>query len=383
MKVYRSETHNGQSASWFKASAAASGHFLVFIDCSVVVNHGWLQPLLVKLIDNEDLIIVPHVDNILDDDRFFRTDDWLVNVLTWTLTTVYHESPLPADRYDTLDTPVARGDVLATRKSFLDRIGGFDDQLRPDDGAGTLAELSLRTWMCGGSVRIATCSRVAVRNSLRARRVSDPVNYRRVVELWLEEYRSTAYHQGGVSSEVDSSERKSVSERRAAIEQAVSAGCKSFSWYLNNVATAVLAPSENMRQFGKLRARTMYCLRASESASGDVDMTLCRQFMYEPSSLFELNADGALFRGDRCLEATGDSLGSVKWGRCAEGSPRQRWRLGSDGRLTVDSEPGRCLAHVSKRDPTSMDLFHFALLQPCSHSHREDDMRRQTWTFDE
>ena len=113
MKVYRSDSHAGQSASWLKAAAAAAGQLLVFVDSSVVVNHGWLQPLLAKLVDSADVMLVPHVDNILDDDRFFGTDDWLVNVLTWSLSTVYYESPVRADGRDTLDTPVARGDVLA------------------------------------------------------------------------------------------------------------------------------------------------------------------------------------------------------------------------------------------------------------------------------
>lgn len=376
MKVYRSETRDGQSASWFKASAAATGQLLVFVDASVVVNHGWLQPLIAKLLDNDNVMVVPHVDNILDDDRFFRTDDWLVNVLTWTLSTVYYETPLRSDSYDTLDTPVARGDVLATKRIFLDSIGGFDDRLRPDDGAGALAELSLRAWMCGGAVRIATCSRVAVRNSLRARRVTDPVNYRRVAELWLEDFRGTAYRQGGVSEEMSASEKQSLSDRRTFMTQTVPSGCRSFSWYLNNVATAVLAPSENMRQFGKLRAKTMYCLRAAEA--GDVDMTLCRQFMYEPASVFELTANGAVFRGDRCLEADEDGL-HVQWRPCDDGSRRQRWRLETDGRLSVDDYPGRCLMHVTTRHAATMDLSHFPQLQPCLR--REEDMRRQTWIF--
>jgi len=376
VKVYRSETRDGQSASWYKASAAATSQLLVFVDASVVVNHGWLQPLLAKLINSADVMVVPHVDNILDDDRFFRTDDWLVNVLTWTLTTVYYETPLRADGYDTLDTPVARGDVLAVRRSFLDGIGGFDDRLRPDDGAGALAELSLRAWMCGGAVRVATCSRVAVRNSLRARRIANPVNYRRVAELWLEDFRGTAYRQGGVSGQMSASERQAVTDRRAYISRTMPNGCKSFSWYLRNVATAVLAPSETMRQFGKLRAKTMYCVRAAES--GDVDMTLCRQFMYEPATVFELSAEGAVFRGDRCLEA-GQDGGRVRWRPCDDGSRPQRWRLEAGGRMSSDHLPSFCLTHVSKRDPTTSDLYHFPQLMPCSN--REEDIRRQTFMF--
>jgi len=384
VKVYRSETRDGLSSSWFKAAAAASGQLLVFVDASVVVNHGWLQPLLAKLVDGADLIVAPHVDNILDDDRFFRTDDWLVNVLTWSLTTVYYESPnlRAADGRDTLDTPVARGDVLAAHRAFLDGIGGLDDGLRPDDGAGTLAELSLRAWMCGGAVRVATCSRVAVRNALRARRVADPANYRRVAELWLDEFRGTAYRQGGVDADMSASERRSLADRKSYIARtAAAASCRSFGWYLNNVATAVLAPSENMRRFGTLRARSMYCVRAAES--GDVDMTLCSQFMYEPATLFELDADGALFRGDRCLEAAAadDDRRQVRWRPCDDGSRRQRWRLAADGRLTVDELPDRCLSHVSHRDPSSMELYHLPQLVPCSH--REEDTRRQTWTLEE
>jgi len=274
--------------------------------------------------------------------------------------------------------------VLATQRTFLDSIGGLDAELRPDDGAGSLAELSLRAWMCGGAVRIASCSRVAVRNSLRARRIADPANYRRVAELWLDDYRGAAYRQGGVSAaELSADERRSVDERRAYITRTVAGGggCKSFSWYLNNVATAVLAPSENMRAFGKLRARTMYCVRAGAEAE-DVDMTLCSQFMYEPATLFELTGDGALFRGDRCLEAAaGGGGGQVRWRPCDDGSRRQRWRLAADGRLTVDSDAAYCLTHVSRRDPTTMELTHAPQLLPCSH--REDDVRRQTWTLEE
>ena len=57
VKVYRSEHHDGQSASWSKAAAAAAGQLLVFVDSSVVVNHGWLQPLVAKLLDNPEVSI--------------------------------------------------------------------------------------------------------------------------------------------------------------------------------------------------------------------------------------------------------------------------------------------------------------------------------------
>lgn len=92
MKLFKSESHDGQSASWFKSSKVSTGEILIFVDSSVVVNHGWLQPLISKVMDDNEMIAVSHADNILDDDRFYRTDDSLVNVLTWSLSTVHYET---------------------------------------------------------------------------------------------------------------------------------------------------------------------------------------------------------------------------------------------------------------------------------------------------
>lgn len=143
VKIYRSESHDGQAASWFKAAAAATGSILVFVDSAAVVGHGWIQPLLVKVIDDRKLVAVPHADNLLDDDRFFRTDNWLINVFTWSLATVSYEKIGSED--DVMDTPVTRGDVLAVHRSFLESIGGFDDRLKVKSRSSYLDGTGSRT----------------------------------------------------------------------------------------------------------------------------------------------------------------------------------------------------------------------------------------------
>ena len=63
VKVYRSGTPDGHASSRFKASAVAKGSVLVFVDTTAVVNHGWIQPLIAKLLDEPELVAVPHHDD--------------------------------------------------------------------------------------------------------------------------------------------------------------------------------------------------------------------------------------------------------------------------------------------------------------------------------
>jgi len=73
VKVYRSSTQDGHSFSRFKASAVAKGNILIFVDTTAVVNHGWIQPLIAKLMDESKLVAVPHYDDWTPIDRLVCT----------------------------------------------------------------------------------------------------------------------------------------------------------------------------------------------------------------------------------------------------------------------------------------------------------------------
>jgi polypeptide N-acetylgalactosaminyltransferase len=198
VKVYNSESYDGSSASRFKAAAVSTGSILIFVDASAAVNHGWIQPLIAKVIDETNLVVVPHYDSLEDDDQFVRVDNEPVTVFTWTMSTVYAQSGVSQDT-EMIKTPVMRGEVFAVRRTFLDQIGGFDEHVRQRSGMAYHIELSMRVWMCGGSIEISTCSRVAVRDSHRMQRVRDSQDLRHFTSLWLEEFSSVVYRQTGVS----------------------------------------------------------------------------------------------------------------------------------------------------------------------------------------
>jgi len=159
----------------------------------VVVNKGWLEPLLAAVRNDPTIIAVAHTDNFLSDVRFFETPNNYINIMTWTLSTVFLEA---SDSTSTLvSTPVMKGHAFAVNRPFMESIGDYDDAL--NHGGGHDLELSLRAWMCGGSVKIARCSRVAVHNALKPRTVFTETNVRRITELWLDGYKHYVYVQTG------------------------------------------------------------------------------------------------------------------------------------------------------------------------------------------
>lgn len=193
VKKFRSEKAEGPSAARFKASKLATGSVLVFLGSDVVVNTGWLEPLLAAVRDDTNTLAASHTDNFLSDVRFFETPNNYINLMTWTLSTVFLEA---SDSSSSLvSTPIMKGHVFAVNKHFLESIGDYDDAL--NHGGGHDLELSLRAWMCGGSVKIARCSRVAVHNALKPRTVFTEQNVRRITELWLDGYKHFVYTQTG------------------------------------------------------------------------------------------------------------------------------------------------------------------------------------------
>lgn len=368
----RSEESEGESASRFKSALLAKGSILIFLSSDTIVNHGWIQPLIAKISDNEKLVAIPHADNLLSDNRFYRTDDFLVNVLTWSLSTVYVDSQQKS--FEMLPTSVMRGDAFAIKKSFLVAIGNFDEHMKKG-GGGHHLELSLRAWMCGGVIEVATCSRVAVHSSLRPQHVTDPFNFRRIAELWFDEYKDVVYQQGGISSVMSEDESRGLELRRGYLRKHTT-GCKDFNWYLSSVATDVFPPSSEMKKFGKLRTKTNYCLRQTSDGGSDLEMTLCRQHMYERLMTFEWNNEGWIFKGDECLTAV-DVDERVELQACEEGNQQQVWRLDEASRFSPLTSAHECLTQVTERDESSLDLFHYPKLRPCG----EAEERMQSWEF--
>ena len=142
---------------------------VVCVDAGVVCVPGWLSPLLdlvSSASDGQTTIAVPHYDHLTHPVtlQYVETYSDLVATLSWSLTIRMQRQD--AKNWDdesglSRTVPVLRGDVFAVRRTFLSSVGGlYDRRLEDGTGAGEHIDLSLRTWLCGGNIKV--CAAISV-----------------------------------------------------------------------------------------------------------------------------------------------------------------------------------------------------------------------------
>ncbi|XP_030372929.1 N-acetylgalactosaminyltransferase 6-like isoform X2 [Scaptodrosophila lebanonensis] len=204
----------------------ATAEVLIFFDSHIETNYNWLPPLLEPIAMNK------------------RTaDEGQRGGFNWLM--LYTRLPLlPEDlKHPTepFKSPVMAGGLFAISSEFFWELGGYDEGL--DIWGGEQFELSFKIWMCGGEMYDAPCSRVA--HIYRGPRISPPIeksrekfllrNFKRVAEVWMDDYKKYLFqHRDGEFDQVD------PGDLSAQIAQRYKLKCKSFKWYMENVAFDIL-----------------------------------------------------------------------------------------------------------------------------------------------
>ncbi len=340
----------------------ATGSILVFLHSLTTVNENWLPPLVDMIRSDRHAIAVPHFDSVLTGYRFFPIQDNLINVFTWTMDTVHMETTQTGTY---LTTPVMTGEAFAVDKEFLDSIGNFDEGFV--HGGGEALELSLRTWMCGGSIKIVTCSRVAGKDALEVEKIGAARNFRRIVELWLDSSKPLAYKQKGISADMDEAEIHSFRTRTMYLKKQVS--CKSFSEFLKKTVPHMQIPPSDARFFGKLRSETGRCVKVNVQSTTQPEMAYCKPHMYETDTLLTFDTRGRIKSiDDQCLDLIENT---VQFTKCDSRRKEQLWILTGDKLFKSTVKNEMCLQHkvgeMSK---------HFLTVSTCVA-----DERTFTWQF--
>lgn len=230
-------------------------------------------------------------------------------------------------------------------KEFFDSIGNFDEGIT--HGSGEALEFSMRTWMCGGSIKIVSCSRVAVKNALEPHKISNAKNIRRIAELWLEHYKTLAFKQTAVSADMDENEIQSFRTRKMYLKKQVS--CVPFGDYLSNHVPQLREPPRDARFFGKLKSKTGYCVKHSANADATfISMVHCKPHMYETDMLVAFDSKGRVKTESHCLDLLSET--EVKWVPCDQRRNEQLWILTGDGLFKNAVHTKLCLKHESGND---------------------------------
>lgn len=372
VKVLRTGKREGLVRARLIGAEKAKGQILTFLDAHCECTVGWLEPLLMRIMEDKKKVVCPVID-IINDDTFayVRSFELHWGAFNWNLHFRWYTLGSSEIRKRKLDiaepfiSPAMAGGLFAIDKKYFFDIGAYDSQM--NIWGGENLEMSFRVWQCGGSVEIAPCSHVG-----HLFRKSSPysfpggveeilyANLARVALVWMDEWQEFFFKFNPAAAR--QRDRQSV---RARMQLRSRLKCKSFDWYLDNVWPQHFFPKSN-RFFGQIKNMQLEeCItkpqgRASlNQPTGVAALSACSNGL---EHMFIKTRSGDIMTDESvCLDVPDSSeiKVKVKIGPCS-GGPRQKWEydkntytlLHSNSGLCLDTAEGRAVVTECNGNPT-------------------------------
>ncbi|XP_043367587.1 polypeptide N-acetylgalactosaminyltransferase 14 isoform X1 [Dermochelys coriacea] len=296
VKCLRNRQREGLIRSRIRGADVAQAGVLTFLDSHCEVNKDWLLPLLHRIKEDPTRVVSPVIDIInLDTFAYVAASSDLRGGFDWSLHFKWEQlSPeQKAKRIDPTEpikTPIIAGGLFVIDKAWFNHLGKYDTamdiwggenfgeslllqgrgDLHPPKRWGwlflsSMAEISFRVWMCGGSLEIIPCSRVG-----HVFRKKHPYvfpegnantyikNTKRTAEVWMDEFKQYYY------AARPAAQGRPYGDIQSRLELRKSLKCQTFQWYLENVYPELRIPEESLYRSGMIRQRQR-CLESQKS----------------------------------------------------------------------------------------------------------------------
>uniref|UniRef100_A0A3P9M4W5 Polypeptide N-acetylgalactosaminyltransferase n=1 Tax=Oryzias latipes TaxID=8090 RepID=A0A3P9M4W5_ORYLA len=311
VKKVRHSEQLGLTQARLSGWKAATGDVVAILDAHVEVTVQWAEPLLARIKEDRTVILSPVFDKVNYDDFAVVPYSPSAHGFDWALWCMY-ESFRPewyalGDTSQPGKSPSVMGILVADRK-FFGEIGSLDGGMKIYGGENV--ELGIRVWLCGGSIEIIPCSKIAHIERYRKPYLPDlsdmmKRNALRVAEVWMDEYKQSINIAWNLPVENHGIDIGDVSERKKLREKLK---CKPFQWFLDHVYTS-LKPIHNLVGYGALinNLKPDLCVDQGPKPGHTPIMYSCH--FYSPQHCY-YNTDGKLYiggikshkyNGDSCL----------------------------------------------------------------------------------
>ncbi|KAI6187710.1 putative N-acetylgalactosaminyltransferase 8 [Aphelenchoides besseyi] len=245
VKFIRNDERQGLIRAKVLVAREAKGDVIVFLDSHCEVNKRWLEPLIKTIEEDRTRLVLPVVDLIQPFNFEYSQAmvakggfDWALNFrweyFDWSYFDIEENTVKP------FDSPAMSGGLLAVERKFFQELGEYD--MGMEIWGGEQIEISLRAWLCGGSVKVAPCSRVGHVFRMRRPYQSKPgvdtnaLNTLRTSKVFLGEWEEHYFKARPRARKMDSGD---LTERLALKERL---NCKPFTWFLDNIYPKLKPP---------------------------------------------------------------------------------------------------------------------------------------------
>lgn len=322
VRLVRQKKRIGLTKAKIIGSRLAKGQVLIFLDSHCECHDGWIEPLLYGIYLNSRIAITPVIFVIKYQD--FSINPQIIdfaNIGIFNFKMDFNWKNVPLDPHMIFKSPTMAGGLFAIDRDFFFESGAYDDGM--GFWGGENLEMSFRLWTCAEGIYINSCSLVGhvFRDKSPHYLPSDSIiiNKIRVAEVWLDEYKDIFYQYYPSKKFSDFGNIQSRLDLRKKLN------CKSFQWYLDNVATMVKQPDTNPYGKGAIKNRaTINSCFDSYDKIGPLNYVTCHN--NGGNQHFEYNHDNEIRSSKYCLDNMGKKVGNkVEMNECHSSKGNQEW----------------------------------------------------------